>query len=383
MKNSKLVYLINAGEPLPSEGNREHRMCKWKSQLECEGFRVIFFTTDFEHQRKKWVQEFPDGYFMLKSYIPYKKNISFRRLLNHFFLGLSLFKALQGQSQKPDVIIVSYPTILLAFASILFGKIRRVKVIVDVRDKWPDVFLIHPIFILFIWPLFMIKKIIFSKADHLIAISPHYYKWASPYRIIQMCNVLPLAQPNVKKVKRYLSASEPIHLIFSGTLGSTYDLNMIISIHDILIEKKINFVIDVCGDGPKKKWLEDQIIFKKNIKLHGWLNKSDLQVKLDNAQFGLMFYNENAPQGWPNKLVEYMANGLPIINTLSGESWDLIEQEDLGINCKSSDLNIVVNWFLELIACKSKYSGLVQRNYSLHKNSFNDEVIFKQLLTIL
>lgn len=383
MKNSKLLFLVNVGEPLPLGGNREHRMCAWKRQLEADGFQVKFFTTDFEHQRKQRVHDAPEGYILLKSYISYKANIDFRRVLNHLLLSTSLFRAFLCQNKKPDVIIVSYPTVLLAFASLIYGKLQGVKVVVDVRDKWPDIFLIHPLFILFIWPLYIIKKIVFRYADYVTSISPNYYKWAMPNRTIDFNYVLPLAQPNVKKMERSISASSPIKFIFAGTLGSTYDLKAIFSIHDVLIRNNISFIIDICGDGPKRTWFEDQIKSRSCIQFHGWLSKSELQEKMDNSHFGLMLYNNNAPQGWPNKLMEYMANGLPIINTLTGESWELIEQEGLGVNCNSSEFITLINWIFELLNNESKYIGYVQRNYELHKNRFNDESIFNQLKNIL
>jgi glycosyltransferase involved in cell wall biosynthesis len=383
LKNSKLLFLVNVGEPLPLGGNREHRMCAWKRQLEAVGFQVKFFTTDFEHQRKQWVYEAPEGYILLKSYISYKANIDFRRVLNHLLLSISLFRAFLCQNTKPDVIIVSYPTVLLAFASLIYGKLHGVKVVVDVRDKWPDIFLIHPLFILLIWPLYVIKKIVFRYADYVTSISPNYLKWAMPNRSIDFDYVLPLAQPNVKIIERSISSSSPIKLIFAGTLGSTYDLNAIFLIHDILIKNDFSFIIDVCGDGPKKTWFEDQMKSRSFIQFHGWLSKSELQDKMDNAHFGLMLYNNNAPQGWPNKLIEYMANGLPIINTLTGESWELIEQEGLGVNCNSSEFITLINWIFELLNNESKYIGYVQRNYELHKNRFNDESIFNQLKNIL
>jgi glycosyltransferase involved in cell wall biosynthesis len=266
---------------------------------------------------------------------------------------------------------------------LIFGKLKGVKVIVDVRDKWPDIFLIHPLFILFIWPLYIIKNVVFRYADNVISISPNYYKWAMAKRNIDLKYVLPLAHPNVKKVDRSISANSEIKFVFAGTLGSTYDLNGIFLIHDVLLKNNVSFVIDICGDGPKRTWFEDQIKSRSFIQFHGWLSKSELQDKMDNAHFGLMLYKNNAPQGWPNKLIEYMANGLPIINTLTGESWELIEQESLGVNFNSSDFSNLINWILELLNNESKYIGYVQRNYELHKNRFNDESIFNQLKNIL
>ena len=117
MKDFKKIWLVNIGEPLPLDGNRSHRMCAWKSQLEENGHELKFFTTDFEHQRKQWISNVPNGFVILKSFVYYKKNISVARLINHFLVSISLMITFKRQHVKPDVIIVSYPTIWTSLVS--------------------------------------------------------------------------------------------------------------------------------------------------------------------------------------------------------------------------------------------------------------------------
>ena len=383
MKSSKIIWLINVGEPLPLDGNRMHRMCAWKTQLEKEGNYVTFFTTDFEHQRKQWINDVPAGFTILKSYIPYKKNISIARLLNHFLLSFSLWRVLGNQNFKADVILVSYPTIWLSFIAIIYARLNNIKVIVDVRDKWPDIFLVHPSLYLVLWPLFLLKKYIFNNTNHLISISPAYYNWALSNKSIDNENILPLVQANVMKVERKMLPNAPIKLLFVGSLGTTYNLEMILTIHDTLIQKNIPFQIHICGDGPRKEWLIENIGNRKHIIMCGWLNKEELQLKLNEAHFGLMLYYPNAPQGWPNKLIEYMANGLPIINTLKGESWTLVENERLGFNFQSDDIFELVNWLFDLKNNDNVFQNYIHRNYALHENSFTEQSNISKLLKIL
>jgi glycosyltransferase involved in cell wall biosynthesis len=383
LKDSKHIWLINIGEPLPHEGNSLHRMTSWKTQLEKEGHTITFFTTDFEHQRKQWIKKAPEGFILLSSYIPYKKNVSILRLANHFLLSLSLWKAFTKQPVKANVILVSYPTIWLSLVSIIYGKSKKIKVIVDVRDKWPDIFLFYPGFSFLICPLFLLKKYIFNNANKLIAISPGYYTWALPNKEFDNDYVLPLVKPLTVKIERRLEMGNPIKLVFVGTLGITYNLEMLLKIHDALTEKKILFQIIVCGDGPRQSWLKNSIVERKQIIMLGWLNKKDLQQKLNEANFGLMLYNKDAPQGWPNKLVEYMANGLPIINTLKGESWELIEKEKLGINIHSEKIIVLVNWISDLINNKESYNNYVNRNYFTHNQYFSEKSNLDKLLKLI
>ena len=87
---------------------------------------------------------------------------------------------------------------------------------------------------------------------------------------------------------------------------------------------------------------------------HGWLAETELQSVLDHTHFGLMFYNKSSPQGWPNKLFEFMSNGIPIINTLKGESYKLIKEKKLGYNISSElDIDSVLDKILNDIESKS------------------------------
>lgn len=379
MKNFKKITLINIGEPLPSEGNRPHRMSQWKKQFEDIGYKVDFFTSDFEHQRKRKITEVESGYILLKSYFSYKNNISLKRLINHFFVAISLSKQLLNY--KTDVIIVSYPTIWTAFVTVLYGKFQNVKIIVDVRDKWPDIFIKSYFSKLLLWPLFLIKKFVFYNCSTLISISPGYLKWAFPNTETLQKNILPLIPNSVVKYERTLNKS--INLIFVGSLGETYDLDIIFLIHDELLKYGLNFNIIIAGDGPRYKELKIKSSTTKNIKILGWLNENQLIENFKKAHFGLMLYYKNSPQGWPNKLLEYIAHGLPILNTLHGESWDLIESQNIGFNFSKNNINELVNYINQMVNNVDDYKQCSINCYSLIDDQFSNETNFKKLLKII
>ena len=50
------------------------------------------YKTELENKRK--ITEVESGYILLKSYFSYKNNISLKRLINHFFVAISLSKQL-------------------------------------------------------------------------------------------------------------------------------------------------------------------------------------------------------------------------------------------------------------------------------------------------
>jgi glycosyltransferase involved in cell wall biosynthesis len=378
-----MIWLVNIGEPLPIDGNRPFRMMAWKDFLQSKGYQVFFLTTDFEHQRKIWISEMPDGFIKLKSVISYKKNISIRRLLNHLIVAISFVRYTIQTPKKPSTIIVSYPTMLLCLAVVMYAKYNRIKVIVDIRDKWPDIFIPYKPLRFVLFPLYLIKSYI-MKNSICIAISPDYYRWAVGANTVLEPYILPLSNSNQNfDVTRTLSYNKPLVLVFSGTLGLTYSLDSILELHDLLILEGINFRIDICGDGPERVKFERQFEERKFINYLGWINEEELREVLNRAHIGLMFYRPHSPQGWPNKLIEYLSNGLPIINTLKGETWDLIAEKKLGINIEVSDLKSGSVFLKNLLHDSSAYRNITENCKKCFENQFSVDEVQNKLLSII
>ena len=379
------VWLVNIGEPLPKGKNKPHRMCAWKDRLEGVGKEVTFFTTDFEHQHKTWIkpEEVPPHFVLLSSFVPYKTNVSVWRLLNHLLIGLSFgFQALKRK--KPDVIVVSYPTVVLAFVAVLYSRIRGVRVIVDVRDLWPDIFIKSALLKFLLLPQILMKAFIMKRANEVIGVSPGYVKWGTGNSTVNPNNVLPLSHYSIDAAA--LSAgvlTGTIQFVFVGSLGSTYDLDLIVDISKLFKASNLDYKIVVCGDGPLRESFCKNIEGDTNIQFRGWLNKEEMKEALNEAHFGLMLYKADSPQGWPNKLFEYMSSGLPIINSLNGESWNLIEDKKLGINITRHDLNLLADWIITLKENSELNQALFERNIHTFQSNFDERQIFKSLVRLI
>jgi glycosyltransferase involved in cell wall biosynthesis len=378
----KKIFLINAGEPLPIDGNKPHRMSHWMTKLSKLGHDITFFTTDFEHQRKVALTEenVPQGYRLLQSRVGYNKNVSLWRLVNHYYLGRSLKRALWN-SEKPDLIICSYPTINMSYVATVYGKKNKIPVLIDVRDLWPDIFInsIAGRFLLF--PLFKQKNFTFNNATVITGVSPDYVRWAN-FGSSSPVNTLPLSQYKLtKKESVVLNNANPLRLIFVGTLGDTYDLALISTISKLLTSSKISHQINVCGDGPQKESFLESISDIPEVNYLGWLRKEQLDLDLRRSHVGLMLYKKSSPQGWPNKLIEYMSYGMPIINSLPGESWSLIQENQIGINIESSHLEPIIDWVTgEIIP---NYQSNSERALKVFNDYFDEETTFNKLLNII
>jgi glycosyltransferase involved in cell wall biosynthesis len=69
----------------------------------------------------------------------------------------------------------------------------------------------------------------------------------------------------------------------------------------------------------------------------GWLSAVELASLLEVSTLGLAAYSPSAPQGIPNKIVEYLAFGLPILSTLVGETNRLLSTHQCGTSYRAGD----------------------------------------------
>jgi glycosyltransferase involved in cell wall biosynthesis len=269
----------------------------------------------------------------------------------------------------------------MSYVATKFAKINGVPVVIDVRDLWPDIFINPVIGKRILFPLYRQKRYIFNNANRVIGVSPNYVKWAQPNSSHNL-NTLPLSQYGpTPKVAEVLNNTNFLRLVFVGTLGVTYDLILISMISELLTENNIIHQIAVCGEGPRKEELIDSISGNTNVIFRGWLQKEELDMELRRSHIGLMLYKEESPQGWPNKLIEYMSYGLPIINSLTGESWGLVDENKIGVNINRDDLEPIIDWIKSDIL--SNYQLASERTLEVFIKNFDESSIFSNLLRII
>ena len=142
------IWLVQANEPMPKvdRNQRLFRTGLLAEELNKRGHDITWFATTFDHYTK--TQRFSENttvsinenYKLEFIWAPsYKKNISLRRIINHKYMALG-FRKIIVDMDKPDLIYCSFPTIEFAEECMKYGKKHNVKVIVDIRDLWPDIF---------------------------------------------------------------------------------------------------------------------------------------------------------------------------------------------------------------------------------------------------
>lgn len=337
------------------------------------------------------------GYKLSTLYEPgYKKNVSIKRLYSHFILGNQLKKYLKTR-KKPDVIYCGVPSLDVAKVAAKYAKKNNVRFIIDIQDLWPEAFkmvLNVPIIsnILF-YPMKKQANYIYKQADEVVAVSQTYAdrglksntKCESGYSVY-LGTELNYFDQLANGYKNKDKLEDEIWLAYIGTLGHSYDLIPVIDalkkIKDYCIGN-IKFV--VMGDGPLGAKFEDYSR-KQNIYANftGRLDYGDMVGVLATCDIAINPIKKNSAGSIINKVGDYAAAGLPVINTQESDEYrSLLEEYNAGYNCVNGDSEDIAEKLSLLIKNENARKEMGEGNRKLAEEKFDRECTYKKILEII
>jgi glycosyltransferase involved in cell wall biosynthesis len=396
------VWLMTVGEPLPLSGatDRPWRTGMLAKLLAARGHQVLWWTSTVDHFRKRF---FVEGEPRVESTVGahlqflhgrlYRRNVSLARIRNHEEVALR-FRELASRESPPDFILCSFPTIELSREAVDYGARHGVPVALDIRDLWPDIFLdVAPVLLrglgrLLLRSAFRDAAAALRDATAIFGVSPQYLEWglaragrpARPAdRVFPLGYQLP--EWGSEDARRLDERLQPLGVdfdaplaVFVGTFGRTYDLATVIEAARRLVHLKIQFVF--CGAGEREADWRRQAAGIPGVHFAGWLPAGELGCLLSRASLGLAAYAAHAPQGIPNKVIEYMAAALPIACSLQGESRDLLQGRQCGVYYPAGDAAALADVIGQLVADPVRRSAMGAAARAVFAASFSADRIF-------
>ncbi|QUH19068.1 glycosyltransferase family 4 protein [Alkaliphilus sp. B6464] len=363
------------------------------------GHKVEVITSSFSHQKK---QQRIEGQVKLKnsSYkltmvheIGYKKNVSFSRFYSHYVMGLNLKKYLLGR-EKPDVIYCSVPTLDVAKIAAEYAKKNEIKFIIDIQDLWPEAFKMlfnTPIIsnILF-YPMQRCADYIYRAADEIIAVSNTYLDRAlqvnkkckngkSIYLGTELELFDRLSHGRVNKLKG------EIWLAYIGTLGHSYEIELVIDSLSMLSEKGIkNIKFIIMGDGPLKQRFEDYAKEQNTwVEFMGRLQYEKMVGILASCDIAINPIKAGSAGSIINKVGDYAAAGVPVLNTQECEEYrNLIEEYEAGFNCINGNAIDVANKLMILVNDQKRREEMGRNNRRMAEDKFDRKKTYQDILKL-
>lgn len=289
--------------------------------------------------------------------LPYKKNLSFSRLYSHYDFSRKIFRLLQ--SEKPDLIYVLLPPNSLGKYC---GKYRNqhsnCRLIFDVIDMWPESMPLDKVKNTFpcrIWRN-MRNKALF-KADYVFTECELYQyelKEYLPSNFATLHLMKKQTSEETELVREKISCIQPLQskneitIGYVGSINNIIDINLIKSIIETLLSE-FNVTVRIIGDGENRKELIRRIEeVGASVEFFGKIFDEKRKIEiLSDCDVALNIMKENLKVGLTIKSIDYFAYGLPIINNIKGDTWNLVATEIPGINY-SGDAQDVLDFVKQL-----------------------------------
>lgn len=381
---------------LPSE-NSNSRFTYLLNNL--KNYEVELITSNFSHIEKKHrtIENEKVPYKITLLNEPgYEKNISLKRFYSHFKLSKNLKTYLNNLKKNPDVIYCAVPSLDVAKEAAKYARKNGVRFIIDVQDLWPEAFkMIVNIPIISDMAFYPMKKIadyIYKTADDIVAVSETYANRVAKVnkkynnKLVVFLGTDLLNFDKVKKYNKITFNDNKIRIVYIGTLGASYDICSIIDAIKILKtngNNNIKFI--VIGDGPLRENFEKYAELKDiDCEFTGMLNYEKMISLLCACDIAVNPIIKQSAASIINKVGDYAAAGLPVINTQESEEYqDLLKKYDAGFNCINGDINDISKKMDILVSDQVMAKQMGKNNRRLAEEKFDRKKTYEKIIQLI
>lgn len=390
----KLIWIFNSGEPVPYlTGARPMRTSCIIGELMLRDYKVHWWTSSFNHQAKERykivnnIETVNSVTYHFSWGLKYRNNNSVFRYISYKLSAITtLLNVLKFRGNLPDLFYFSIPSYDLSALISIYCRIKKIPYVVDIRDAWPTTFehvLSAPLFAL-LKPLLLIDylllKLSIKGATRVYTSSPQLAAWVrdleSSTFVETYIHGYPSPYNTLNSAKNELinkSHAPGLNIVFVGTLGEMYDLELIVNLAKMCLNfKDIKF--QVIGSGPKLESFIRENDHLNNLKIFGRVESIELKKLLIDADIGMLFYKNN--NFFPNKLFEYFAYGISIISNIKNEDIDVISKSY--IYC-SSDIHDLYEKIIYYYNNKSIIKKNSEYMLKVFYEKFSAEIVYGKL----
>lgn len=413
MKVPLQIWIVTPGEPLPIDagGVRLLRHGLLAAMMVERGWHVTWWTSNFDHTSK--VKRAPGSQAVTRTITPsyriillpssgYRRNVSMARLIDHRQIAAA-FTCETDKETPPDIILCSYPTLELASAATRYGQRHGVPVVLDIRDLWPDIFteVVPPslrwLARCLLWPYEFQGSRAIKRAKALIGITEPIVAWACakagrPVGLLDKS--FPLACPDPQAIDDYslqqatqgwakLGADkERFVLSYLGALGRQSDFETVLQAASLLEQACPQAMVVICGQGEALPRLQEAAKTQKNVIVPGWINHAQLRslIQLSSAGVAPYFNEYSYTLSVPNKVIEYLSGGLPVLSCLRGSTEALIKTKACGVFYQELNPASLRDAVVQLFEDASLRARLAENALHLYQCSFTARQVYGDMI---
>jgi glycosyltransferase involved in cell wall biosynthesis len=237
--------------------------------------------------------------------------------------------------ERYDVVIMSSPPITLAMPALVAAWRHRSRLVVDVRDVFPDIAVQMGVWKsngFFTRAVERVVRILYRRADLIAAVTPTAIsqiaqRGVDPARLILARN----AAERSPDVPAHTNGKRGFTAVYAGNLGLTTDIDVLVDAAALVAPNDIT--IEIVGDGAQRVRLDDRIHKERvsNVVVRGSVPRQDAMAMVAGADVSIIPLRKGIEESIPTKLYDSLSVGCPVLVVADGEAKR--EGELLGALC--------------------------------------------------
>lgn len=406
------VWLLQTGEPLhiDAEIPRPMRGMNLADALVKAGHRVVFWSSAFSHRDKRQrshvalrINVSPKLQIRLIPSPGYVRNIGFGRLWDHAILARNLWQQLKQEKTPPDAAFIGFPPIEAAAVMSHWLAERGVATMLDIKDQWPTIFLsalpnaARPLARLACVPYVYMARRAMRDANALSSMAESFLMWGIDFAGRQRNEwdrVVPLTAPVGQVSTQELDAARRWwddqgivdngrpRVCFVGSHSPAFDIEPIYIAARQLLSQGNPCEFIICGDGEASGEWRGQMLELSNVRFPGWVDlaKTEALAKRCQASIAPYINTDNFLRNVPNKVIDSLSRGLPILSPLQGEVANLIVSHAVGLRYGADSGKTLVECIKTLIDAPVLRKQMSKNAINLYHEKFSFEKVYGGLV---
>lgn len=316
-----------------------------------KGYDVIIISSDFDHRKKIRYNVQKENVIFLK--VPsYKSNLSLKRIWSHFIFARDVYRFCL--SQHPDMLyIITPPNFLFFFFSKFKRRMPNSMIIYEFEDLWPESLPLSRRSKSILKPFMSLWALI---RDRFIKCSDGYvfecdlFKDYLSKKLPDHCvseTIYLTKESESYEVKK--NDTKCLNFLYLGSVNHLIDINLIVNFLKSVNNIKPAHLLIIGGGDNMSELLGKCDIYGIDYKNYGFVYEGNEKLDIiSNCDFAFNVMKDTVFVGATMKSLEYFHYGIPIINTIEGDTYDLVVNYKCGFNINRNNYISIAEHILTL-----------------------------------
>ena len=402
-RKAQRIAVWTQGVKLPGEVRGYTRFRKIAEMLIAAGFEVDLITSSFQHwekaQRDTAAAQYrgaPYSIVFVKE-PGYKKNLDLRRIVSHKKLAQNLTDYFAEHAGRYSLIYAEIPPNDCALACAKAAQAQGIPFVVDINDLWPEAMRMAvdiPVLSDVAFASFARDaEGVYRLLDAAVGTSDEYALRPSRNRSEAYDHITVYVGNDLSEfdagVAAYASEivkpAGELWVAYAGMLGASYDLKTLIAAVVACSDDVPGIRLKIMGDGPDRAKLEalaaelgapvDFLGYLDYAHMAAWLSRCDITVNSLVAA---------APQSIVTKIGDYLAAGVPLVNTGSSpEFYGKVEADGFGVNVPAEDVEELAEVLFKLSCDEEARKHMGSKARAIAEKEFDQNISYAGIVHLI